>query len=333
MTIYFYRVNEPYGRLSNFAPYPIEVDGVVWPTSEHYFQAKKFAGTPDEEELRRASTPSLVADLGRDRKRALRPDWETVKDDVMRIAVRAKITQHDALRRALLATGQETLVEKTNSDYYWGCGSDGSGKNMLGQILMELRAELTGLTPQMTLGDWRTAIQRVDIWQGNIVELRHAAIVNAAKSSLLGGGGVDGAIHHAAGPTLVEECRTLGGCEPGNAKITDGYLLPARHVIHTVGPVWQGGKADEAAILERCYRRSLALCQARHLASVAFSGISTGVYGYPLDLAADIAVRTVVMFLISSAYPQTVTFCTFDDRATSVMQRALAQLETTLAGG
>ena len=142
MIINFYHSNEPYGEFSNFARYPITLGGKTWRTSEHYFQAQKYAGTPREEEIRQAKTPSEAARLGRDRKVSLRRDWESVKDAIMREAVLAKFTQHDDLRELLLSTGDATLVEHTENDSYWGDGGDGSGKNRLGQLLMELRAEL-----------------------------------------------------------------------------------------------------------------------------------------------------------------------------------------------
>ena len=143
MTIYFYSTREvPYGCFSNFSAHGFELDGKYWKTSEHYFQAQKFAGKPDEEVLRNAKTPKEAASLGRERKRPLRKDWEAVKDDVMRKAVRRKFETHKELREILLATGEEKLVEKTSGDYYWGCGTDGTGKNMLGRILMEIRAAL-----------------------------------------------------------------------------------------------------------------------------------------------------------------------------------------------
>ena len=142
MAINFYHVNEPFGEFSNFARFPIRLGGKTWPTSEHYFQAQKYAGTPREEEIRTAKTPSEAARLGRDRKQKLRRDWESVKDQVMREAVLAKFTQHEQLRALLLSTGDEVLVEHTENDNYWGDGADGSGRNMLGRILMSVRDEL-----------------------------------------------------------------------------------------------------------------------------------------------------------------------------------------------
>lgn len=140
--IRFYLVNEAYGCFSNFASHPIKLDGQTWPTSEHYFQAQKFAGTSHAEEIRLTVSPMVAARMGRDRKRPLRADWDEVKDDIMRQAVLAKFTQHPDLRETLLATGEAQIVEHTANDNYWADGGDGSGRNMLGVILMETRERL-----------------------------------------------------------------------------------------------------------------------------------------------------------------------------------------------
>jgi O-acetyl-ADP-ribose deacetylase (regulator of RNase III) len=148
------------------------------------------------------------------------------------------------------------------------------------------------------------------------------AIVNAANASLRGGGGVDGAIHRAAGPGLLEECRRLGGCEPGNAKITGGHRLPARHVIHTVGPIWRGGRAREDEVLASCYRRSLELAAEHSLRNIAFPAISTGVYGFPPKRAAPIAIGTVRVTVSSERFDK-VIFCCFSPPSAQLHADAL----------
>ena len=159
--------------------------------------------------------------------------------------------------------------------------------------------------------------------QADITTLAVDAIVNAANSSLLGGGGVDGAIHRAAGPDLVAECRLLGGCKTGEAKITKGYRLPAKHVIHTVGPVWRGGNSGEPELLANCYANSMKLAMEHGLTSIAFPSISTGIYGYPIEEAARIAGATVKQFLAESGAPLDVTFCCFSASDLEIYQSHL----------
>ena len=162
------------------------------------------------------------------------------------------------------------------------------------------------------------------IIQGDITRSKVDAIVNAANSSLLGGGGVDGAIHRTAGPELVAECRTLGGCATGDAKITKGYHLPCKYVIHTVGPVWHGGKGGEREDLTSCYRKSLALAQEHACATVAFPLISAGVYGYPKDQALKVAVETIRAFL--KEHDMEVSIVLFDGEAWQIAQELFSEL-------
>jgi O-acetyl-ADP-ribose deacetylase (regulator of RNase III) len=167
---------------------------------------------------------------------------------------------------------------------------------------------------------------RLEIIVADITTLSVDAIVNAANTSLLGGGGVDGAIHRAAGPELLAECRTLDGCGTGDARITGGYRLPAKHVIHAVGPVWNGGAHGEERLLASCYSTAIALCRNNNLASVAFPAISTGVYRFPADRAAGIAVRTVAEALPSTASLTRVIFCCFSTDSARLHEEAMTRL-------
>ena len=169
----------------------------------------------------------------------------------------------------------------------------------------------------------KNSISRIEILRGDITKLEVDAIVNAANTTLLGGGGVDGAIHRAAGPELLAECRTLGGCRPGEAKMTRGYRLPARFVIHTVGPVWHGGKHDEARTLADCYCNSLQLALENEIKTIAFPAISCGAYGYPLEEAARIAFTTTRDFLATNNEVQKVIFAVWGEDVYDAYQQIL----------
>jgi O-acetyl-ADP-ribose deacetylase (regulator of RNase III) len=164
------------------------------------------------------------------------------------------------------------------------------------------------------------------ITEGDITTLQVDAIVNAANESLLGGGGVDGAIHRAAGPELLAYCRTLGGCPTGEAKITPGFRLPARWVIHAPGPIWRGGTHQEDALLASCYRNSLALAEAQGVRSIAFPAISTGIFGFPLERATEIAITETQRFLAGHALPEEVIFVCFGARSAQVYRETLERL-------
>lgn len=177
----------------------------------------------------------------------------------------------------------------------------------------------------MTAG---SSLQRIAVVEGDITRQTVDAIVNAANESLLGGGGVDGAIHRAAGPELLAECRTLGGCPTGEARITQGYRLPARWVIHTVGPVWQGGHANEDYLLARCYRSALALAAERGIPTLAFPAISTGAYGFPFARATAIAVRAVMDCLAGMPSIERVVFVCVSPDAAATYRRVIAERRT-----
>ncbi len=167
----------------------------------------------------------------------------------------------------------------------------------------------------------------VQVMKGDITKMKVDAIVNAANTSLLGGGGVDGAIHRAAGPQLLEECRTLNGCKTGEAKMTGGYNLPAKHIIHTPGPIWRGGENNETGLLENSYRNSLKLADEAGLKTVAFPSISTGIYSFPLEKAAVIAINAITEYLKTAHNVEEVTMVCFDDRTKEAYEKALNDKE------
>jgi len=167
---------------------------------------------------------------------------------------------------------------------------------------------------------------RIEITQGDITKMQVDAIVNAANESLLGGGGVDGAIHRAAGPSLLEECRTIGGCPTGEARVTKGYQLSAKYVIHTVGPVWHGGNQDEPALLANCYKNSLQLAVEHEVKTIAFPAISTGVYGYPVKAATEIALQETSAFLQKHPSLEKVVFVCFGEEVFAIYNELYKKL-------
>lgn len=173
-------------------------------------------------------------------------------------------------------------------------------------------------------------MDRIKILKGDITKVEADAIVNAANTSLLGGGGVDGAIHRAAGRELLEECQTLNGCKTGEAKLTGGYRLPAKYVIHTPGPIWRGGKSGEEALLKSCYQSCLALAREHQCRTLAFPSISTGVYRFPLEKAAEIALGAIRDFLQENSLPETVSMICFDDTTKAAYENALHKMESGL---
>ena len=316
---------EKYEFLSNFFPARIIFDGLEFYNAEAAYQAAKCKN-PEERLQFTELYGNQAKKLGK--RITVRKDWDDVKIAVMRDILFEKFTQNPMLAKYLLETGDKPLLEgNLHKDIFWGIDSKTrEGENHLGKLLMELRAKFReegvpdpkfkcpvkqyGPVNHMTLTD-------EDITQMNV-----ECIVNAANSTLLGGGGVDGAIHRVAGPELLEECRTLNGCATGEAKITKAYNIKyADHIIHTVGPVYSDKKKD-AELLNDCYYNSIELAYQNGCKSIAFPGISTGVYGYPLDEAARVSLLAAVHWL--DAHKDTVMniyFCCFKDAELSAYRK------------
>lgn len=328
--IFFWQECAEYGIFSNWYPASFVIDDFQYLHVEQYMMAQKaklFHDAKRYTAILRANTPKECKALGREVSPFDARVWDAARYEVVKAGNRAKFSQNPALWRALLDTGDCILAEASPFDGIWGIQMDASaaaqtnpslwpGKNLLGKVLMELRAEFRSRRP---------ATIQLRMMQGDITQIQDVdAIVNAANNSLLGGGGVDGAIHRAAGPALLAECRTLHGCATGQAKITRGYRLPCRFVIHTVGPIWSGGQHGEAKLLADCYRNSLQLAVDNGIRRIAFPSISTGVYAFPVKPAAEIAVRTVRAF--ADAHPDAldlVEWVLFDDRTFQVYTDAL----------
>lgn len=285
---------EEYEFLSNFYPVFMTFEGIEFFSAEAAYQAQKCAGEPE-----RRSFSRLYADEAKRRGREIscRGDWDQVKVPVMEAVVRAKFQQNSLLARRLLDTGEKPLIEGNSwGDRFWGVDHrTGEGENHLGKILMALREEfrVRGL-PREERGAGKKqcrGILGMTAEFGDITQSDCACIVNAANKTLLGGGGVDGAIHREAGRELLEECRNLGGCETGKAKITGGYRLKADYVIHTVGPHY--GERGDRELLISCYRSSMDLAMEKGIHSIAFPAISAGKFSYPKKEAVEVAVETV----------------------------------------
>lgn len=331
--IFFWKDTEEYGWLSNWYRRKFKIDDFEYLHVEQYMMAQKaklFHDSTRYTAILRATEPWECKDLGKQVTPFNAAAWDEVKFDVVKAGNRAKFEQNPDLKQKLLDTGNAILAEASPKDNIWGIGLDAQaaaatdmaewpGQSLLGIALMQLRSEFSGSISKET---------EIRMIQGDITKISDVeAIVNAANKSLLGGGGVDGAIHRAAGPKLLEECKTLHGCKTGEAKLTKAYNLPCKYVIHTVGPVWHGGRKKEAECLAACYRNSLQLAVDHKIRSVAFPSISTGVYSYPVEEAAKIAVDTVNDFI--EGHPgelDLVEWVLFDKKSYKEYDKVLSQL-------
>ena len=330
-SIYFHKPDEPYGFLSNWWIAPFVLDGMRFSSTEQYIMYKKcmiFGDTAAAKAVMATDDPTQQQLIARNAKGYNDKVWKGMRQVIAVRGLVEKFTQNPDLLKQLLDTGDSYLVECAVSDKAWACGislydkarfdiSNWIGSNILGFALMEVRTMLSGASSA------KSAQHSIVLDCGDITKLDCDCIVNAAKKSLLGGGGVDGAIHRAAGKKLLEECRKLNGCDTGEAKITGGYNLKAKYIIHTVGPVYSGTDSD-AKLLADCYRNSLNLAKKHDIHSIAFPAISTGVYGYPMDKAATIAVQTIRQwFNDNEDYDLTVILSCYNDAAYNAYEHFL----------
>lgn len=336
--VFFWKDDEENGCFSNWFRRKFVIDDFEYQFVEQYMMAQKAKLFHDSERytaILQSTQPWECKDLGKLVKPFDSKAWNAIKYEVVKTANKAKYEQNPDLMSKLLETGDAILAEASPKDTIWGIGLDAvtaveispsewPGQNLLGKILMELRSEFAAKKTSAS----ETVMRLV---QGDITKLSDVeAIVNAANKSLLGGGGVDGAIHRAAGPKLLEECKTLHGCETGEAKLTGAYNLPCKYVIHTVGPVWHDGQHKESELLSDCYRNSLQVAIDHKIRSIAFPSISTGVYSYPVEEAARVAVDTVNQFI--EAHPgklDLVEWVLFDEHTYSVYEDALNKLQVS----
>lgn len=306
---------EEYEFLSNFYPTKLSFDGITYYNSEAAYQAQKCLLETDRLQFALLSADEAKR-LGQ--KLEIRPDWDEVKCGIMEKVVYAKFTQNPALAQALLDTGDKTLKEGNYwRDLYWGVSlKTGEGENNLGKILMNLREYFreNGIAPvESDCNSIEGSFDGMWINDSDITLSDCECIVNAANETLLGGGGVDGAIHRAAGPELKKECVALGGCRVGEAKLTNGYRLKAKYIIHTVGPKYPTENCSEN--LAKCYTASLDLAREHGIHSIEFPSISTGKFSYPKKEACKIAVKTVRDWLKEHCdYEMKVVFCCVDPK-------------------